>query len=136
MVRGNILSSIQGQQMSEVGVSDQALVPDAVMGHLNRNASVLGVIAEHTHAAALGELAALVVEVLSDADALHHGPGLPRPQQGCWEDDSVEGHIVLAHELDQIHIVRILPPRLHVDRQVKTSCMWQMTSNFTLEACD
>ena len=47
-----------------------------------------------------------------DADALHHGPGLPSSQQGGWEDDSVEGDIVLAHELDEVHVLWILPPCL------------------------
>ena len=31
-------------------------------------------------------------------------------QKRGWEDDSVERHIILAHELNQLHIVWVLPP--------------------------
>ncbi len=81
--------------------------------HLNRDAGVFDVVAKHTHAAALREFAALVVEVLCDADGLHERPVLARAQQGGRKDDGVEGHIVLAHKLHQVHIFRVLPPRLH-----------------------
>lgn len=82
------------------------------MLHLDRDAGVLGVISKDAHAAALGELAALVVEVLCDADGLHKCPRLARAQQCGWEDDCVEGHIVLAHELHKVHVLWVLPPSL------------------------
>ncbi len=88
--------------------------------HLNRDAGVLSVVAKHTHASALGELAALIIEVLSDADGLHERPVLARAQQRGREDDGVEGHIVLAHELHQVHILGVLPPRLLT--HTTTSC--------------
>ena len=81
-------------------------------GHLRGDAGLLGIIAKHTNAPALGELVVFVVQVFSHADALHHGPGLAGAQQGGWEDDSVEWHIVLAHELDQVHVLGALPPCL------------------------
>lgn len=62
-------------------------------------------IDDSTYAATLAELVILVVEVLSDADAPHLRPRLLGGQQHSGEDDGVEGHIVLAHELDQLHIL-------------------------------
>jgi len=67
-------------------------------------------LAVPTCAPALAELATLIVEVLGHADVLHQGPGAPTAQQACWEDHGVEGHVVLAHELHQLHILRGLPP--------------------------
>ncbi len=57
-------------------------------------------------ATGLGELGALVVEVLCDADVAHQRPLLARAQHGGGEDDGVEGHIVLAHELHQLHVLQ------------------------------
>lgn len=62
---------------------------------------------ERTYPTRLGELAPLVVKVLCDADVAHHCPWLPRAQQRGREDDGVEGHIILAHELHQLHILYI-----------------------------
>eukprot|EP00951_Prasinocladus_malaysianus_P022479 scaffold188394_cov29-Prasinocladus_malaysianus.AAC.1 len=67
--------------------------------HLDWDAGVLGVVAKDANPPALGELAALVVEVLRDADALHHRPGLAGAQQSRREDDGVKRYVVLAHEL-------------------------------------
>ncbi len=90
--------------------------------YLRRYASVLGIVAKHADAAALGELVILVVEVLSHTDALHHGPGLARPKEGRWKDDCVEWDVVLAHKLDHVHIIWILPPCLRIDGHFLRCC--------------
>lgn len=40
------------------------------------------------------------------------GPWLARPDQGRWEDHSMESHVVFSHELIQLHILLVLPPLL------------------------
>ena len=80
--------------------------------HLHGDAGVLGIVPKDADAAALGELSALVVEVFCHADGLHERPLLARAQQCGREDDRVKGHVVLAHELHQVHILWVLPPRL------------------------
>ena len=73
----------------------------------------------HEHAASLrgGELAALVVEVVERLDVVDELPGLTGPHQGGGEGERVEGHVVLAHELDVAHVARTLvgaPPAFPV----------------------
>jgi hypothetical protein len=45
---------------------------------------------------------------------MKQGPILSGTLQTTGENDSVEWHIVLAHELIQLYIVRVLPPFLPV----------------------
>ena len=80
--------------------------------YLRGDARVLRIIAKDTNASAFGKLVVLVIEVLGDADTLHHGPWRACAQKGGREDDCVEGDIVLAHELYKVHIPWVLPPRL------------------------
>eukprot|EP00955_Chlamydomonas_euryale_P072501 361415-Chlamydomonas_euryale.AAC.10 len=90
----------------EVGVLLLGAVGQQVEApHFHRDARVPGVGAEDTDAAALAELPALVVEVLGHADVAHHRPVLAGAQQGRWEDDGVEWHIVLAHELHHLDVL-------------------------------
>ena len=39
-----------------------------------------------------------------------------RSELGTWEDDSVEGNVVLGHELVELNLLGILPPFLPVFR--------------------
>ena len=34
------------------------------------------------------------------------------PKQGAWKDNSVEGNVVLGHELVELHFLGVLPPLL------------------------
>src|SRR3989344_490910 len=59
---------------------------------------------------ALGELGVLVVQVLGGADGMEEGPVAAACHQGGREDDAVEGNVVLAHELVELHVLGVLPP--------------------------
>eukprot|EP00976_Prorocentrum_cordatum_P098194 1191297-Prorocentrum_minimum.AAC.2 len=83
--------------------------------HLRGDIGLLAVVAEDADAAALGELRVLVVEILGGADLAHERPGLPGGDEAGGEDHRVEGHVVLAHELHQLHVLA-LPPLLPVVR--------------------
>ena len=69
--------------------------------------------AEHSRAVPLGKLAALVVEVLGGGDMVEERPALARGDEAGGEDDGVEGHVVLAHELEELDVV-VDPPILVV----------------------
>jgi len=34
------------------------------------------------------------------------------PKQGAWKDDSMEGNVILGHELVELHSLWVLPPLL------------------------
>lgn len=78
-------------------------------------------VTRRTRAAALAELAALVVEVFRHADGPHHRPRPPAAQQAGREDDGVERHVVLAHKLHQLHVFGRLPPG-GVVRRARAPC--------------
>jgi hypothetical protein len=80
--------------------------------YLHRDACVFGVVAKDADLVGLGEFLALVVEVFCDADVLHLGPGILGADLGGGEDYGVEGHVILAHKLNQVHLLRVLPPLL------------------------
>lgn len=43
---------------------------------------------------------------------VEHGIGIVGGQEGAGEDHGMESDIVLAHELIELHILRVLPPFL------------------------
>ena len=54
------------------------------------------------------ELPAIVVQVVERLDVVHELPGLARSNDRRRKAERVEGHVVLAHELDIADIVRAL----------------------------
>lgn len=65
---------------------------------------------EHSGSVSLGELDALVIQVLSRGNLVQQSPFLIGSYQRAGKHDSVEGDIVFSHELDQRNLLRILPP--------------------------
>lgn len=68
---------------------------------------------EDSSAISFGELTALVIQILSSGDVMQKGPSLFGGDQAGGEDDGMEGHVILAHELEQFHVL-IDPPILVV----------------------
>ena len=89
-----------------------AVLQKEVTPHVGGNTGFTGVRAEHTHTARLAELAAFVVEVFGRAQVVQHGPLISSTDLSTGEDHTVEGHVVLAQELPQLHILRVAPPLL------------------------
>ena len=56
----------------------------------------------------------LIVQILCRNQPVNHGPFLPGAQPGAGEHHTVEGHVVLGHELPVLNILRVLPPLLPV----------------------
>ena len=48
------------------------------------------------------------------------GPLVAGAQQGCWEDDGVEGDVVLGHELVELNLVWVAPPPLPLRRVARS----------------
>lgn len=84
---------------------EEVVAPDR-----GRNTGLFGICAKHTDVARLGELAAFIVEVLGSANVMHHGPCLLGSNLRAWENHGVEGNIVFAHKLIELHVVWVLPP--------------------------
>ena len=63
-------------------------------------------IHEHATPLAGGKLAAVIVQVVERLDVIDQLPRLARPHDRGGEAERVEGHVVLAHELDIAHITR------------------------------
>lgn len=107
---------------------------EVVAPHFDGNTGFHDVVAKDADASGLGEFAVFVVEVFCERreaqyvripkdrngkmvtqptagrNAPHHGVGITRSFQRAREDDRVERHVVLAHELVQLDLVRVLPP--------------------------
>lgn len=64
-----------------------------------------GMRSKDASAVPLGELATLVVEVLGGGDVMQQGPALLGGDETGGEDDGVEGDVVLAHELEELHVL-------------------------------
>ena len=94
----------------------RAVVEHPEAPDIRGDAGGLYVIAEDSHAVALGELAALVVEVFSGAHVVEHGPVLPACQLGGREDDCVERDVVLSYELEELRVLPVMPPVLPLIR--------------------
>ncbi len=97
---------------------------------------------EDTSAIAFGELAAFVVEVLGGGDVMEEGPALFGGDETGGEDDGVEGDVVFAHELEQLHVL-IDPPLLVVllqqvcsDRDVSDRSIEPHVEDLLLELLD
>ena len=88
-------------------VGEKVETPD-----LRGDAGLLSLIAEHTRVLALAELAILVVEVLRAGDLADQSPGIVGAHERAGEDDSVEGDVILAHELHQTDLLGVAPPLL------------------------
>jgi len=59
-----------------------------------------------------------------------HGVWIVSAKKGAWEDNWVEGDVILAHKLIELNVFRILPPLLPVflnvicsDREVTDGCI-------------
>jgi hypothetical protein len=74
--------------------------------------------AEDAGAVAFGELAAFVVEVLGGGDVVEEGPALLGGDEAGGEDDGVKGHVVLSHELEQLHVLAFPPAFVALLQQV------------------
>ncbi|KAI3479573.1 hypothetical protein L1887_58385 [Cichorium endivia] len=83
-----------------------------VSPHGRRQTEVARLVAEDTDVSRLGELAALVLEVLGGVDVVEQRVGVLAADEARGEDDGVEAHVVLAHELVELDVVRVLPPLL------------------------
>lgn len=77
----------------------QQIVPPKGSG----DSRVSGVRSKDTGTTGLAELSRFIVEVLGTADAIDKGERLIGTEEGGGEGDGVEGHIVLAQEVNQGH---------------------------------
>lgn len=100
----------------------RAVHQEVVPPHLRRNLALQlnGMSSEDSSAVPLGELAALVVEVLSGGDVVEEGPALLGGDEAGGEDDGVEGDVVLAHELEELHVLTDPPGLVALLQQVRS----------------
>ncbi len=89
-----------------------AVVEDVKAPDVRRDSRVAGVVSEHADSLALRELPALVVQVLRTRHVVQERPVVATPEKARREDHGVKGDVVLPDELEQLHLLRVLPPVL------------------------
>lgn len=75
---------------------------------------------KHASTISLGELATLVVEVLSCGDVMEEGPALLRCDETGGEDYGMEGHVVFSHELEQLYLLAYPPVLVRFLQEVRS----------------
>lgn len=101
--------------------------------NVGSNASVLGIIAEHSDASALAELAVFIVQIFGGHQMRNNCVTLVQTEQRRREHDRMEGNIVLGHELVQVNLdifVFRLPP---LSPFLCVPCRYRNVSNRSIE---
>ena len=109
---------------------------------VGRDPGLHGVGTEHAEPLALAELTALVVEILGARHVMEHCPLVTASQKRARKNDRMKRDVVLADELEQLHLVPVLPPRFPLvgvirgDRDVSDRRIEPDVDHLLLEAFD
>ncbi len=88
----------------------RAYIIDIKAPDVGGNTRLSGIGAENADALALGELSAFVIEVLRGGHVVQQGPVLAGSEQRRGKDNCVKRDVVLTDKLEELHLIRILPP--------------------------